>query len=317
MGWDDEPVSRIFLAVVATFAVIVMAVVVWQWTRSDGPYGKTHEGDAIPESVLKKATTTVYCNGQQMDIYRPAKRGGPAPAVLYAHPGGWAVGDKTGGSYADQLVPALTERGFVVASINYRLGRANPWPAQIRDAACAVRFLRAHHTRYGIDPRRIGAWGGSAGAQLMSLVGTMDRAAGFDVGPYLDQSSRLQAVVDMYGPVDMPAFVSRTTWSRDVQSIFRPIRRKDPNGLGNASPIHWVTKDDPPFLILQGDRDTVVRPVDSATFARRLEGAGVPAKLVMVQGGGHGLSDKGQHPSRNDLIGLTIRFFQQHLMPAR
>lgn len=299
------------LAVATVTAVSAIAVAIWYWPTSE-PYGKVHRGDKLPAAVRRNATSTLYCNGLAMDIYRAEGAHRRAPAVLYAHPGSWVLGDKSSGSYLDQLVPALTKRGFVVAAFNYRLGI--PWPAQVQDAACAVRFLRAHHATYGIDPGHIGAWGGSAGAQLMSLVGTMDRS-GFDVGPYLDQSSRLQAVVDMYGPADIPAFVERIGRSNhDIQAIWGPVMTSDPTGLRKASPGYWASKDDPPFLILQGDQDSVVPLGDSVAFARRLRAAGVSAKLVIVRRAGHGLSDRGQDPTRNDLLGLTIHFFQQHLM---
>ena len=284
---------------------------------SDGPFGKAHENDRLPDSVREKATAVDACNGVPMDIYRPEGTRGAAPAVLYAHDGGWMIGDKSRGSYVDQLVPALTDRGFVVATINYRLGSEDPWPAQIEDTACAVRFLRAHHERYGIDEKHIGAWGGSAGGQLVSLVGTMDRSAGYDVGPHLDQSSRLQAVVDMYGPVDVAAFVAQYPGNRDLLSVFGSVIQSDPDALEKASPAHWATSDDPPFLILQGDHDPVVRPTQSTKFARQLKVAGVSAKLVIVEGGSHGLRDGDADPSRDELIAMTIDFLEQHLMPTR
>jgi acetyl esterase/lipase len=284
---------------------------------SSGPYGKAHAGDKLPESVRNKATHVTYCNGTHMDIYRPDETRGPAPAVLYAHPGGWMIGDKSEGSYVDQLVPALVSRGFVVATVGYRLGTQAPWPAQIRDVACAVRFLRAKHAKYGLDPKHIGAWGGSAGAQLVSLVGTMDRSAGFDVGPYLGQSSRLQAVVDMYGPVDVPAFVTQYDGNHDMERVFGPVMATDPTALQKASPVYWASSNDPPFLILQGKQDPIVRPQQSIAFAHGLEAAGVPVTLVLVKNGTHGLRDKGLDPSRNDLIRMTIEFFERQLSPTR
>jgi acetyl esterase/lipase len=308
-------VRRSLIFVVAVAAVMVTAVAIWTRPTPDEPYGSPHPDDQLQAAVLRKATSLVYCNGRQMDLYKPDHARGPRPAVLYAHPGSWVLGDKSSGGYVDQLVPALTKRGFVVATINYRLGPRNPWPAQIQDAACAVRFLRAHHATYGINPARIGAWGASAGAQLVSLVGTMDRSAALDVGQYLDQSSRLQAVIDMYGPVDVPAFVALSAKSNETQGTWGAVMAADPDGLRKAGPGYWATRDDPPFLILQGDQDRTVPPVQSVAFAQRLRAAHIPTKLVMVRGAGHGLTDAGQVPSRNDLLSLTIRFFQQHLEP--
>lgn len=315
---------RRWLAVVATVTLAVVALLISQRSTSDPqplrlkttpdpPYGPAHPGDQLPVSVQRRAATRVYCNDQKMDIYLPPGRA-TAPAVLYAHPGSYVLGDKSSGGYVDQLVPALTARGFVVATIIYRLAPKDHWPAPIQDVACAIRFLRAHHGEYRIDPNHIGAWGASAGAQLVSLLGTVDRSAGFDVGPYREQSSRLQAVVDMYGPVDVPAFVAEYPLSKAGGGLWGPASAADPTALVKASPGHWASRSDPPFLILQGDRDKVVPLAQSVTFARRLRAAGVPVKLVVVRGGNHGLVSKGERPSRHDLLVTIVHFFQQHLM---
>src|SRR5207245_6161575 len=136
-----------------------------------------------------------------MDLYiPPAGATRPAPVALYVHGGGLLFGDRktsgVGNTLADHegalftpLQQELNARGFVVASIDYRLPPATAWPAQIEDAKCAVRFLRAHATGLGIDPTRIGAWGSSAGGLLVSLLGLTRPADGFDVGQYTDQSS--------------------------------------------------------------------------------------------------------------------------------
>jgi acetyl esterase/lipase len=91
----------------------------------------------------------------------------------------------------------------VVASVNYRLAPQYLWPAQIEDVKCAIRYLRASAATYGIDTTRIGAWGGSAGGHLVSMLGTAGPSAGYDVGQYLDQSSAVQTVVDEWGPADL------------------------------------------------------------------------------------------------------------------
>ena len=131
--------------------------------------------------------TVTYCTDGgtplAMDISLPSPRpSAPAPAVIYVHGGGWEHGSKAGGGFLEQLRPQLNAKGFVVASIDYRLAPADTWPAQIVDAKCAVRYLRSHASTYGIDAQRIGAWGGSAGGHLVSLMGTADASAGFDVG---------------------------------------------------------------------------------------------------------------------------------------
>ncbi len=204
--------------------------------------------------------TVTYCAPQgvplAMDIAVPSPApASAAPAVLYVHGGGWEHGDRYGGGFLEQLRPALLARGFVVASIDYRLAPQYRWPAQIEDAKCAVRYLRANASRYGIDPARLGAWGGSAGGHLVSLMGTADASAGFDVGEYAAISSRLQAVVDLFGPADLTA----AGWGSHAANVVRDVFGVQPgqpsDTLVRASPVTYVSRDDPPFLILQGDRD--------------------------------------------------------------
>ncbi|HET9847412.1 MAG TPA: alpha/beta hydrolase, partial [Candidatus Dormibacteraeota bacterium] len=129
----------------------------------------------------------VYCTtggvALTMDIYRPSQSSdGPVPAVLYIHGGGWEHGDASLGGVNLLIEQQLTQRGVLVAAVNYRLAPQYPWPAQIDDVRCAVRYLRANAKRYGINPSQIGAWGGSAGGHLVSMLGTAGPSAGFDAG---------------------------------------------------------------------------------------------------------------------------------------
>ena len=145
-----------------------------------------------------------YCNNQKARITEPAILHGPAPAAVYVHGGSWVSGDyDTGGFIINRIGPALAARGFVVVSLNYRLGPHDHWPAQIVDVKCAIRYLRANARRFHIDPNAIGAWGQSAGGHLVALLGTAGPSAGWDVGAYRNESSGVQAVVDMAGPSDL------------------------------------------------------------------------------------------------------------------
>jgi acetyl esterase/lipase len=178
----------------------------------------------------------------------------------------------------------------------------------IDDVKCAIRSFRANATQYDIDPNKIGVWGISAGSHLAIMLGVTDPDAGFDVGQYLDQSSRVQAVVDMSGPADLtvdfsPAFVK----ARNIAFVGYD--------LAKASPITYITSDDPPFLIFQGDRDPVV-PIDQGQAQKLYNGltaAGVPAQLVIVHGGPHLLDAPDQMPSRAELTRMIVDFFNRHL----
>src|SRR5574341_1502314 len=217
----------------------------------------------IPTPTFQKAGTVeqdvTYCtpNGvpQQMDVYYPAA-GGPWPVLLYVHGGGWRAGDKAEGMAWQRM----TGRGFLVASINYRLAANDiKFPAMIEDVKCVVRYLRAHARQYNLDVDHIGAVGVSAGGHLVDLLGLADASAGWDVGEYAEQSSRVQAVVTLAGVSDLTlnrgatgSAVAMICYAFDVTP--GPLSSK----LVAASPITYITPDDPPFLIIHGDRDDVV-----------------------------------------------------------
>ena len=264
------------------------------------------------------AQTVTYCTDdgkpQAMDISLPTPRPStPAPAAIYVHGGGWEHGDRRGGAYLDSVRTQLLAKGFVVASIDYRLAPENKWPAQIVDAKCAVRYLRANAKSYGIDPARIGVWGGSAGGHLVSLMGTADASAGFDVGEWSSESSRVAAVVDLFGPADLTV----GTWGDHATQVITEVFGGAPGTitdmLANASPVTWISRDDPPFLILQGDHDDTVPAAQSQEFATKLQAAGVPATLVLVKDGPHGLANPKEQPSPDQLTATIVDFFVRTL----
>ncbi len=247
----------------------------------------------------------------KLDLYFPPQTAKPAPIAVFVHGGGWSQGDKTAGN----LIPFtdLASQGFLVAAVNYRLAPKYKFPAMIEDVKCAVRYLRANAVQLNIDPNRIGAWGGSAGGHLVALLGTTDASAGFDVGEYAEQSSRVQAVVDMFGPTDLKAMFPSSS-ARVIQNIFE-IRSSPEETAKLASPVTYVTKDDPPFLILQGDKDKTVPPEQSQILYDRLNNAGVPATLIMVKNAGHGFVPTGGaiSPTREELIKMISDFFNKSL----
>jgi len=226
-------------------------------------------------------TDLSYCTmdsaSQKMDVYFPGS-GGPWPAVVYVHGGSWTHGDK---SEAAMIAPLMTSQGYLVVSLNYRLYPAATFPAMIQDVKCAIRSLRAHANEYNLDPGRIAAVGPSAGGHLVALLGTTDPGAGWDVGEYLDQSSRVQAVIAMAGIMDL----SRDFPNADIESI-RLIGFGEYN-VAEASPITYVTADDPPFLLIHGDRDELVPYEQSQLMYDKLIQTNVPSQLVIVQNAGH------------------------------
>ena len=237
---------------------------------------------------------------QRLDLYLPEKSGGdrPLPLLVWVHGGGWL-----GGSKSENPGAALTARGeYASASVEYRFSDKALFPAQIQDCQAAVRFLRANAKKYHIDPDRIGVWGGSAGGHLVALLGTAGGADAFPkIGENRDQSDRVQAVIDIFGPADFPAVKRQVAADKAVKNIFNfedmsspyaklfgAVSRRAAELEKSASPVTFVSKDDPPFLIVHGTADTLVPYAQSTEFADALKKAGVDVILQTVPGGGHG-----------------------------
>ncbi len=254
-------------------------------------------------------TDVTYCTmdgaPQKLDLYFPSS-GGPWPVVIHVHGGAWMKGDK---SEAAGLGAALNTEGYVVAAVNYRLYPPGRFPDFIEDVKCAVRFLRAHAAKYNLNPDRFAAVGASAGGHLVALLGTSDQRAGFDVGEYLDQSSRVQAVIDIAGPSDL----SQDFQNNDLAALM--IVAFGAKQIAAASPVTHVTSDDPPFLILHGDNDGVVEVVHAYLLNDALVAAGVPVTLVIVKNGDHSLNaaDGSATPTQAEIWQMELDFLEANL----
>jgi acetyl esterase/lipase len=251
----------------------------------------------------------------KLDVYYPKTGSLAVPAVLYVHGGGWTAGDKRAGA-GTQLIPELVSRGYLVAAINYRLAPDYKIPDQIGDVKCAVRYLREKAALYGIDPRRIGAVGGSAGGHLVALLGASDTDAKLEgLGGYGSQSSRVQAVVDLFGPADLPTMF-KSAASPQIQRLFGAT---DPYSetVKKVSPVTHITRDDPPFLILHGDNDTTVPLEQSQILHEQLTAAGVNSTLVVVQNAGHSFRPVPDgaviSPTEREMTTMIADFFDRHL----
>ncbi|MEA2574555.1 MAG: hypothetical protein QOH93_1853 [Chloroflexia bacterium] len=274
------------------------------------------------DSVTAQRNVT-YCTvggeALKLDLFLPAPGSRPAPVVVYVHGGSWVGGDKFEVGLAGD---ELARKGYVVASINYRLGPKYKWPAQIQDAKCAVRYLRASAKQYNLDPNRIAAWGSSAGGHLAALLGLTDASAGFDnSGQYLDQSSRVQAVVDMFGPTDLNAF-DPDKFSKGVGQAVFGVTRDQPEArelLRRASPVTYAgSSPNVPFLILHGDKDSLVSLSQSQALYDRLIAGGAQAELVVVKNGEHGFRPTGGpiDPTTGQIRTMIDSFFDRTLSNA-
>jgi len=223
----------------------------------------------------------------QLDLYLPDGAHAPVPIILSIHGGGWHGGDK-------QASPGthFTEYGYAVAAINYRLIHQGTFPAQIYDCKAAVRWLRANAAKYGLDARRIGVWGASAGGHLAALLGTSGGVKDLegDLGN-AGYSSRVQAVVDYFGPTDLPKW--RPTADPAVNQKLSESRLmgfdvvKYPERAARGNPITYVSKEDPAFFIGHGQDDKLVPVSQSELLQAALRKAGVASELHIVPGAGH------------------------------
>jgi acetyl esterase/lipase len=255
---------------------------------------QTQSGLSLPPGV-KAMRDLEYgqASGRAMrlDLYLPAKSDKPLPLIIWIHGGAWMAGNKEGPS------PALrfTTNGYAVAQVGYRLSKEARFPAQIHDCKAAVRWLRANAALYNLDPKKFVAWGASAGGHLVALLGTSGGVAELegDVND-LTESSRVQAVVDWFGPTD---FLHIGEPASDVQHdapdspesklIGGPLL-ENKDKAAKASPITYVSKDTPPFLIMHGDQDRTVPFNQSELLFAALKKAGVDVTFVPVKGAGHG-----------------------------
>jgi acetyl esterase/lipase len=238
----------------------------------------------------------------------------PMPVIVFVHGGGWFEGHRSRG--IGPLVH-FAERGYLCASVEYRLSGEAKFPAQIEDVKEAVRFLRAKAKEFHLDPERIGIWGQSAGGHLAALAGTSAGVKEFEgAGGWRRFSSRVQAVVDWNGPVDFLEPVQMKWWAEKKDDAFFKLiggaAEANKDKAVRAAPATYATPDDPPFLIMHGDADEVVLLSQSESLYNALKRAGVDATLDVVKGAGHFGVDA-VTPLPDELAAKMDAFFDKHL----
>jgi acetyl esterase/lipase len=229
-----------------------------------------------------------------LDLYLPANSGKPLPLLVWIHGGAWRSGAKDG-----DVIPMLplATNGYAMASVEYRLSQEAIFPAQIYDCKAAIRWLRANAAKYNLDPGRFAAMGASAGGHLAALVGASGGVAALegDVND-LKESSRVQAVVDWYGPADLlqigipSSDIKHNEPGSPESQLIGGALLEHKDKAAQASPVTYVSKESPPFLIMHGDSDRSVPFNQSELLLAALKKAGVDATLIPEKGIGHGFS---------------------------
>ena len=271
----------------------------------------------VPQDVILKPDIA-YREGKseawKLDLVMPKSKSKEArAAIVFVHGGGWRSGDKRKGYFMRGAIE-YAQKGYVCITVNYRLIAEAPMPASIEDVKCAVRWLRANAKKYNVNPKRIGAYGNSAGAHLVCMLGLAKSEAKLEGdGPYQDQSSLVQAVC---------ASATPTSFVLDKNRI---KRRGLPGAMlaGPAetlvaratatSPATYVSVDAPPILLVHGTADTTVNVKHGDTFHAALKKAGAKhLEYIRVDGAGHGVF----HQASKKTYPTMEAFFKKHLLEA-
>jgi acetyl esterase/lipase len=268
-------------------------------------------GVAAPGPVYSNVTYGV-AGGETLllDIFEPANNTGkPRPAIVLVHGGGWTSFDK---STMRALAQFLALAGFVAVPVDYRLFHddATRWPAQLKDAQRAVRWVRANSAKYNIDPQRIGAYGHSAGAQIATLLGMLETRDNSDAS-LAKYSSKVQAVVDASGPTDFTSGMDNEA-KQFLTSFLGADFAAHPEVWRDASPIFHVAKSNAPILIIHGTHDEMVPFSQAEELNDALTKAGATVKFLPLDSD-HMFHEPGPH---RQLALETQAFFDRYLASA-
>ncbi|MCF7848702.1 MAG: alpha/beta hydrolase fold domain-containing protein [Kiritimatiellales bacterium] len=275
-------------------------------SRQGGRSGQKQQPSSrsVPEDVtLHRDLEYAVADGEslKLDLYLPKAPDRKPPLMVWIHGGGWKNGDK---AQVNRAILRLSEAGYAVASINYRLEDLYIHPKQIHDCKGAIRWLRTHAEKYGYDPARIAVGGGSAGGHLALLLGLSSGVEDLEgsVGGNTDKAGSVRAIVDLYGPSELKVFSENS-------ARFNAAHKFNPEQLLHASPLTYLTPDDPPVLILQGDKDNTVPLEQSQLVDKRYKAAGLVSELHVIPGAGHG----GAVFSDEERYQLIKAFLDKHL----
>lgn len=285
--------------------------------RGQGPRPAAPAQTQVPDTVEAKLDQPYAENDnprQKLDLYLPRKRidDKPLPVIVFIHGGGWKGGDKSAGMRS--VLPYVVSGSYAGVSIGYRLTNEAQWPAQIQDCKAAIRWIRGNARSLNLDPDHIAVWGSSAGGHLVSMLGTSGDVGALEgrLGKYTNLSSRVQAVVNFFGPenfvtmVTQPSTIDRTTANYPEALLIGGRVQDMADAARGASPVTYISKDDPPFLTAHGTKDPLVPFAQATELHEKLKAAGVSSVLATMEGGGHGFTSR-------ELDDFVHRFLDRHL----
>jgi len=246
----------------------------------------------------------------KLDLYQPSTP--HAPLLVWLHGGRWEVGSK-------ERMPlgALVERGYAIASLDFRPASRARFPGQVHDIKAAVRYLRARAPEYGYDATRIGILGESSGGHLAALVGTTNGRAELEgsLGDHVGVSSEVHAIVSYFGASDLLTILAQSTpyglgiREPALKTLLGALPSDDETLARLASPVFQVDAHDPPLLLLHGDQDPQMPINQSHELEGAYERAGLDAKLIVVHGAAHG----GGAFFDAERINVVAAFLDEHL----
>lgn len=270
------------------------------------PVGASAVQDSAQVRASRDIVYATHATGPvHLDLYRPTRSmQRPAPVLVYFHGGAWARGQRPGSWTGFR---PFVEAGFAVVTVQYRLSGTARAPAAVEDARCALGWIARNAAEHGLDASRIVVTGTSAGGHLALMAGLATPADGLDPEP-CGPVPKAAAILDHYGPADLRA-ASRGSWNSPSLAAWLGTGPDAEALAARMSPVALVRRGQPPVFIVHGDADKVV-PIQSSTYLKAaLDKAGVPVRMFVVPGGGHG----GFAPEAKAQIALeSLRFLREH-----
>jgi acetyl esterase/lipase len=266
--------------------LIMTLTFIWGYSQTNLVIGAFPQGTILKGNIPYNGDTL---KKHMLDIYLPANAKGKVPLVVFIHGGGWLSNDKYADiGYMKKTVFEIVNNGFALASIDYRFSTQAVFPAQIQDCNRAVSFLYDNADKYGFDKNRFSIMGFSAGGHLASLVGlSKNNNINTFFMPGTSKAFYFKAVVDFYGPAELILFPGNNDEKSPEALLIGAAPLERPDLAKAASPVTYVDKNDPPFLIIHGEKDQLVSPNQSKLLSSWLSVSGVQNELVIVKDAPH------------------------------